>query len=63
MWSVSEANTFFNIVSGHRFEGIFRLALSYALRQGEILALRWEDVDFERSCLYIRSTQQGWTES
>ena len=58
VWSVSEANAFFNVVSGHRLEAIFRLALSYAVRQGEILGLRWEDVDFERSCLYIQSTQQ-----
>ena len=58
VWSVSEANAFFDILAGHRLEAVFRLALSYAVRQGEILALQWDDIDFERRCLYIRATQQ-----
>lgn len=33
---------------------IAQLALYTGLRRGELVALTWDDVDFERSCLYVR---------
>jgi integrase len=43
-------------VKGHRCEGVFVLGVSCALRIGEILALRWEDIDFSRGTLQVNRT-------
>ena len=32
----------------------FRDSLSLDLRRGEVMALRWQDVDLERNMLYVR---------
>ncbi len=58
VWSVAEAEAFLAAVSGHRLEGLFRLALCFGVRQGEILALRWLDVAFAAGCVTINGTQQ-----
>lgn len=34
------------------------LAVFYGMRQGEVLGLRWCDVDFEKGCLYVVQTRQ-----
>ena len=39
-----------------RLEGILTVALATGARQGEILALRWHDVDLEQRTLQIRRT-------
>jgi integrase len=58
VWSVAEAQAFLAAVQGHKFEGVFRLALCFGVREGEILALRWADVDFGGQCFFINKTQQ-----
>ncbi|MDP9373215.1 MAG: site-specific integrase [Chloroflexota bacterium] len=40
-------------ISGHRLEGLYRVALSLGLRQGEVLGLRWEDVDLDAGTLRV----------
>jgi integrase len=39
---------------GERLYAAIVLALSTGLRRGELLALKWEDVDFENKLLYVR---------
>jgi len=39
---------------GHRLYALFVLAVSLGLRQGELLGLRWQDVDFEHGLLHVR---------
>ncbi|WP_410776996.1 tyrosine-type recombinase/integrase [Ectobacillus funiculus] len=34
----------------------FYLVVSTGMRQGELLGLRWKDIDFEKGCLYVRQT-------
>ena len=41
---------------GDRLEALFVLAVNTGLRQGELLALKWEDVDLERGVLRVRHT-------
>lgn len=43
---LDEADRFLRAASGDRFEAIYTLALSTGMRQGELLGLRWSDVDF-----------------
>lgn len=52
-WTVSEARCFLAAVSGHRLAVAFHLALVSDLRRGELLALRWSDVDVERRRLRV----------
>jgi integrase len=42
--------------SGAPLEALYRLAISTGMRHGEILALRWEDVDLDQGILSIRHT-------
>lgn len=39
--------------------GLVLLALTSGARRGELLALRWRDVDLERSIAYLRRTKNG----
>lgn len=44
--------------SGH-LRKIIILALNTAMRRGEIFALKWKDVDFEKGFIYIAVTKSG----
>lgn len=44
--------------SGHRLEAMYRVALSLGLRKGEVLGLRWVDIDWSGRKLRIAATVQ-----
>ncbi len=44
--------------SGHRLHALFELALRTGLRKGELLGLRWEDLDLDSGTASIRRTLQ-----
>jgi integrase len=48
-------------VAGDRLASLYAAALGTGLRQGELLALRWSDVDLERGELTVRHTLQRGT--
>jgi integrase len=56
VWNIEEANCFLNKAKYDIYYIVFQLALSTGMRQGEILGLRWKDVDFEKRLIYIRQT-------
>jgi integrase len=41
---------------GDRFEALYVVALHCGLREGELLGLRWEDVDLDAGTLAVRRT-------
>jgi len=41
---------------GHRLEVILMLAITTAMRRGELLGLKWSDIDFENQFLQVRRT-------
>ena len=49
-----EARCFLEDVAGHRLEALFSVTLALGLRQGEILGLRWIDIDLENGRLTVR---------
>lgn len=49
-----QARALLGAVQGDPLEAPYRVALSLGLRRGEVLALRWEDVDF--TCQELRVT-------
>lgn len=54
----AEAATLLAQLEGDRLEGVFVLALSTGLRRGELLGLRWQDIDLEGRTLFVRQTLQ-----
>jgi integrase len=50
------AGTLLPHVAGHPLEAAFVLVFTTGLRRGEVLALRWSDVDLERGVLHVRRT-------
>jgi integrase len=51
----AEADRFLRAVRGDRLEALYVMALSMGLRQGELLGLRWSDIDFA-----TRTVTVGW---
>lgn len=49
-----QARAFVKAIEGTRFEALFAVTLALGLREGEILGLRWQDVDLERGTLTVR---------
>lgn len=54
IWTPEQAGRFARAARGHRFEAAFRLASDDGLRMGELIALRWEDVDLAAGLLRVR---------
>jgi integrase len=51
-----EARRLLEAACGDRLEALYVLALNTGMRQGELLALKWVDVDLERGVLRVRRT-------
>lgn len=45
-------------VAGHQWEGVYSIALLLGLREGEVLGLRWQDVDLDKRTLRVAQTVQ-----
>ncbi len=52
--TVEQARTFLAAIRGDRLEALYLVALGCGLRQGEILGLRWSDVDLDVGTLTVR---------
>lgn len=60
-----QARHFLDAARGDRLEALYVVALTTGMRQGELLALRWSDVDESSQALRVRGTlhhdpQGGW---
>lgn len=54
-WNEVQAAAFLRAVrDATRYEPVFRLALASGMRLGELLGLRWEDVDWEGNAVHVR---------
>lgn len=56
--TADEARRFLTATQGHRLHVLFELALHTGLRKGELLGLRWEDLDLGAGTAAIRRTLQ-----
>ena len=57
-----QARAFLTATAEDRLGAVYVLAVSTGLRQGELLALRWRDVDLEGGTLAVRATLQRTAE-
>ncbi len=49
----SETKKFLEAVSGHANETLFRVALFTGMRQGELMGLKWNDIDFKKGTIRV----------
>ena len=54
--SEAQARQMLVAVRGHPYEAIYVTALATGMREGELLGLRWEDVDFVRARVRVERT-------
>jgi integrase len=51
-----EVKRLLRAASGERFEALYILAVTTGMRQGELLGLKWEDVDLDKGIVRVRRT-------
>lgn len=54
-WEPEELAAFLRSVEGTRLEAAWRLAAMTGMRRGEVLGLRWRDVDLDQSRIAVRN--------
>lgn len=57
-WSADEIKHFLDAARTHLFYPAFLLLGLYGMRRGEVLGLRWRDVDFAHNLLHVRQQLQ-----
>ena len=53
-WDEFEVQHFLDVAKGNRFYIAYLLALTTGMRKGEVLGLRWQDIDFNNHTLSVR---------
>lgn len=54
VWTLDQARAFLAVASTDRLGSLFELALQTGMRRGELVALRWADVDLEGALVAVR---------
>jgi integrase len=54
--TIEQAQQFVAAARGHHLEALFTMAVLTGMREGELLALHWSDINFEQKYLQIRRT-------
>jgi len=52
--SMEQSQQLLTAAKGHPLEALFALALTTGMRRGEILALKWQDINFSQNMLQVR---------
>jgi integrase len=56
VWDAARLRLFLELVADHRWFALYRLAAYSGARRGELLALRWADVDWSARSIRIRAS-------
>lgn len=52
--TIEQAKKLLEVARGHRLEALIIVAVTTGAREGELLGLHWNDVDFEQKVMYVR---------
>ena len=52
--SGEQAQKLLTVIQGHKWEALFTLAIATGLRRGELLGLKWQDINFTTGTLQVR---------
>jgi integrase len=55
-WTPEQLRTFFEGIAHHRLAAAYVLAATTGMRRGEVLGVRWRDVDFAARRLHVQQT-------
>jgi len=55
-WSMEECLKFLETAKSHKMYIIFSLAIHTGMRRGEVLGVRWKNIDFERKTISVHQT-------
>ena len=56
VWNADQTRRFLTAIKGDLLEALYVLAVATGMRQGELLGLQWQDVDFDGAALSVRRT-------
>lgn len=56
IWTIEEFNQFINSIDDLYYKILFKLLFFTGMRKGELLALKWEDIDFINKTISINKT-------
>lgn len=56
VWNVAQAQAFLAVADQSNYGPIWIVALATGTRRGEVLGLRWQDMDVAQSALHVRQT-------
>lgn len=56
VWDAAEVRAVFQASAGDSLDALWRLALLTGMRRGELLGLRWQDIDLDSGTLAVRRT-------
>ncbi len=54
VWNEDEVSRFLHSIEGERNENFYYLALTTGMRQGELLGLKWPDIDWKRGVIMVK---------
>jgi integrase len=60
-WTDDQANAFLDSVAGDRLEALWNVMLLGGLRQGEVIGLRWTDIDWVGEEIHVRGQLDRFT--
>ena len=53
-----QMKVFLEAIKGHRFELLYTVTLFTGMREGEVLGLKWENIDFQNGMIHIKEQLQ-----
>jgi integrase len=57
-WDNEQVKIFLDVSKDSSYYQIYLIAINTGMRRGEVLGLRWQDIDFDNNLIYVRQSLQ-----
>ena len=57
-WNDEQVKSFLEAAKGSQYYAVYLTAIYTGMRRGEVLGLRWQDIDFDNLVIYVRQSLQ-----